>query len=499
MSEKIVNIINFVRATGFPGSTGDLSIPVKEEMKLNKKYGFKNTFLLQYDAIISEKFQKIFLEGKDDNTEIGIWLECVRPLVENVGLEWRGRNDCDWDWHVVPGFLMAYTNEEKKLLIDEAFAKFYEVFNEFPKSAGSWMLDSWSVEYMKERYNVKAFAICREQYGVDAYTLWGGYYNQGYYPSRNNILCPGQTESNTIKAPIFRMLGPDPIYCYDEEEFETGIKKGCATMEPVWEYGSTERIFNEYLKSYYDEECMDFAYTTIGQENSFSWSKIRDGLNMQLEKIDCLAKAGKVKIQTLSETGKWFSKTFNDNPTVSLISHEDWAGNGIKSIWYNCKNYRANLIVKDKKVYFRDINKFDENYCDRYKNEPCTSWNAMYDNLPIADGRLWNDGTIKSGLKIDTEILDYRVFKEDSSLVFEANNGKLKITLIHDKIVIDKLPDVKLYFERRRRADTDISVDGNTVRFCHNNYKYTVKFNVRLTETKNGYEAENNGRIIIYI
>ena len=78
------------------------------------------------------------------------------------------------------------------------------------------MLDSWSINYMKENYDIKAFAICREQYGVDAYSLWGGYYNQGYYPSKYNVLCPGQNEENIIKAPVFRMLGPDPIYCYKD-------------------------------------------------------------------------------------------------------------------------------------------------------------------------------------------------------------------------------------------------------------------------------------------
>ena len=45
MSEckKVINIINFVRTTCLDKSR-DLILPVKEEIKLNNQYGFKNTF-----------------------------------------------------------------------------------------------------------------------------------------------------------------------------------------------------------------------------------------------------------------------------------------------------------------------------------------------------------------------------------------------------------------------------------------------------------------------
>ena len=54
ITKKVINIINFVRATCLTDKNRDLILPVKEEIKLNKQYGFKNTFLLQYDAIISK-------------------------------------------------------------------------------------------------------------------------------------------------------------------------------------------------------------------------------------------------------------------------------------------------------------------------------------------------------------------------------------------------------------------------------------------------------------
>ena len=499
ITKKVINIINFVRATCLTDKNRDLILPVKEEIKLNKQYGFKNTFLLQYDAIISKDYQEIFLSEIDDNMELGLWFECVRPLVEAAGLKWRGKEDLIWDWHVKPGFLLAYTNKEKKLLIDEAIRKFNDVFGFAPASVGSWMLDSWSINYMKEEYNIKAFAICREQYGVDAYTLWGGYYNQGYYPSKYNVLCPGQSEENTIKAPVFRMLGADPIYCYDEHEFDTGITQGCATMEPVWEYGSSEKIVKGYFDSYYKEECMDFAYATVGQENSFGWDRIDKGLNLQYKLIDKMNKNGEVVLETLSETGEWFKNTFEKNPTVSLISREDWADNGIKSVWFSCPNYRANLLLHGNQLYFRDINKFEEMYKDRYFSQPCDTWNAIYDNLPIVDSRLWSDESLKSGLKLDANVKGLTTERLYDKLICtaESEEGDIIITFSTDAIFIKKPSAVKIWFERAKEFDTKLEVDENTLRLEHNKYAYSVKFNVPITETEKGYMIEGEETEII--
>ena len=74
--------------------------------------------------------------------------------------------------------------------------------------------------------------ICKEQIGTDGYTLWGGYWNQAYYPSRLNAFMPAQTERLQIDVPIFRMLGSDPIYQYDcgRGTFNQPV----VSMEPVY-------------------------------------------------------------------------------------------------------------------------------------------------------------------------------------------------------------------------------------------------------------------------
>ncbi len=487
---KFVNIVNFIRGAEPRHPQRDLLKTVTEEIKLNRKYGFPNTFLVQYDALCDPKYQVVLLDCLDENTEIGLWFECVRPLVEAAGLPWRGAENVTWDWHVVPGFLMAYTPAERERMISIFVEKFVEIFGFLPKTVGSWLLDSHSVEYFRETYDIQAFLICREQYGVDAYTVWGGYQNQGYYPSKQNVACPGQTAENTVFAPVFKMLGPDPIYCYDEEEFPVKAK-GCATMEPVYEYGYKEEIFRANLASYYEEECMDFAYTTVGQENSFGWEAIEKGLKMQYAVVDEWRKQGKVRVEKVCDTGKWFREHIKGNSTVSLISHRDWSENGLKSVWYSCKNYRVNLFCDNGTLYFRDIHKFDETYPERYLTVPCQTPNAVYDNLPVVDGRMWNKNGIKSGLKFSAPVGEVTTRKEGNSLICTALSaaGKIKITLSQDEISIEKPAEIALFFERGREFDTSLSVEGDTVFFRHNGFDYRVRFSRPLQQTDAGYRV----------
>ena len=86
---NIVTIKNFIRGVEPRNPNLDQLEPVKRQMELNEKYGFDNTFLLQYDALINPAFSELFTKAPDSRREIGVWIEIVRPLTEKVGIKWR--------------------------------------------------------------------------------------------------------------------------------------------------------------------------------------------------------------------------------------------------------------------------------------------------------------------------------------------------------------------------------------------------------------------------
>jgi hypothetical protein len=224
--------------------------------------------------------------------------------VEAAGLKWRGRYP--WDWHANVGFATGYTPAEREKLVDVYMDKFKSVFGHYPEAVASWFIDEHTLAYLYDKYHIVASANCKDQVGTDGYTLWGGYWNQAYYPSRLNAYMPAQNASSQIGVPVFRMLGSDPIYQYDSGL--GGEMSGVISLEPVYKGGGGDSAWvHWFMRSIAEEPCLSFAYTQAGQENSFTWQAMKKGLELQAPLFDSLRNAGKIKVETLSASGKWFS------------------------------------------------------------------------------------------------------------------------------------------------------------------------------------------------
>ena len=494
--KQIMNIVNFVRGIE-PRWEMDLYTPVVEQIKYNKKYSIPNTFLLQYDAMRRQDFRDLFLQEQDDNMELGVWFENCRELIESVGLTWRGREGYDWDWFVNVGFLEGYTPAERELIIDEVFRLFQEIFGEYPKVAGSWLLDAYSMDYMCQKYDMKAFCICREQYAVDAYTLWGGYSSGGYYPSKNNMLCPAQTEENKISAPAFRMLMADPIYNYDGEAKGYGV----CTLEPAWKNGQDSEITDWYFDAYYKTPCLTHAQATTGQENSFGWDMFGEGYCMQVDKLVKLQAQGIVSLQKLGDTGLWYQKRFSMSAATAQVAEQDWRGTGQKTVWYNCKNYRANLHFSEGKLWLRDLTKFDDRYQERYLHKPCEGWIATYDNLPIVESRLWNGENYVCAMTLSKQAVNiYSTEQSDTTLCVKvsfADGGEGSILFAEEGICFDHCGDI-VYQWGMPGKETKLTLNGDKLCGCHNGFAYQVGLNACIEKQPGGVLLKpQNGRVAL--
>lgn len=389
-SPRIVNIINFIRQLEPRDSKISEEVlyeTVYKQVELLKKYNMRGTFLLQYDALINPRYQSLLKEEVRRGTEVGGWWEITQPHVEAAGLEWRGRYP--WDWHADVGFATGYIPEEREKLVDVYMEKFKEIFGKYPASIGSWFIDAHTLEYMHEKYGIVASCNCKDQYGTDGYTLWGGYWNQAYYPSRLNGYMPAQTQEGQIPVPVFRMLGSDPIYQYD-----TGLGhsiQGVITLEPVYgDAGGSEKWVRRFFKSIFEDPCIGFNYTQAGQENSFTWAGMGKGLEMQFPILDSLIQTGDIRIETLEESGRWFKKKYPVTPPTSVTALTDTYDNGNRTVWFNSRFYRTNLLWNDRSIRFRDIQLFDERIESDYLKQRGTSNQCVYTTCSILDGFLWS-------------------------------------------------------------------------------------------------------------
>ena len=404
--KQFANIIFFVRYVEPRDPQLDLLDTFRRQVELVREYGFPATFLLEYDSLTSSDYQEI-VRSLPQNCEVGGWFEVVQPLVEKAGLVWRGRKGFPWDWHAHVGFSVGYTQEERQRLVDVYMEDYRSIMGEYPKSMGSWLIDSYTLDYMQRQYGVEASCNCRDQWGTDGYTLWGGYYGQGYYPSKKNVFCPAQTAGNQIPIPVFRMLGSDPIYQYDfglqqEDSLLPSADQGVVTLEPVYNCngsgGGAPEWVDWYFKENFCPDTLSFNYTQVGQENSFGWDLMKNGLRIQFERLAVMEQEGKITLITLQDLGKWYREQFPVTAASSMTAFTDWNSKGHQTVWYNCRFYRANIYRENDRIWLRDIHLFREDYEERYLNAPCTKASMQYDNLPLVDGNRWSRGKTRAGL-----------------------------------------------------------------------------------------------------
>lgn len=504
--KKIVTLMNFIRGSE-PRVEVNLLETTKKQLELTNKYGLKTTYLLQYDAFTKKEYQNLFKE-KNDLIEIGIWFELCQKLIEKIGLEWHGRYD--WDYYLNVDNLLGYQKEKRERIIDEVFNEFFEVFGYFPKTIGSWILDSKSLEYIVKKYHIECNCICREQWGTDGITLFGGYYNQAYYPSLNNILCPSN-KTNGIAVPTFRLLGCDPIYQYDGQlSFKNN---DVFTLEPVWWLDNktnkplTIGGYNEkWIKWYFDSIYlhnfgMSFAYCQIGQENSFGWERMSEGLIKQYNQIKKLVDSKQVEALFLSESGRWFKEKFEISPVSTQVALNDYDNKNIKSIWYYSYKYRVNLYVDENEAKIRDMFIYNEEYINRYETKLITTPDAIFDNLPVMNGLKWSTDTNRAGIYFckangkKIKIIDFKYSEENNQAIalMHYDSGILKLCLNEDNISIKSdEPFLLKYHYVALLDDENISVENDkTICFNKRNFSYKISLTKGKIESKNIISEDN--------
>jgi hypothetical protein len=396
---RICNIINFIRQTEpRPRNITDevLYQTVVNELDVMKQNNLRGTFLLQYDALINPKYQAL-MRSLPEGFEVGAWWEITQPHVEAAGMKWRGRYP--WDWHANVGFATGYSLTEREKLVDVYMAKFKEIFGHYPASVGSWFIDAHTLNYMYEKYHIVASCNCRDQIGTDGYNLWGGYWEGAYYPSKRNAYMPAQTEQGQINVPVFRMLGTDPIQQYDVRIY--GPTKAESTLEPVMS-GSKPAWVDWFFRIMTSDPAMGYTYFQTGQENSFTWEKISKGFELQMPKIAKLQKEGKLRIETLEESGRAFSQRYKLTPATAHSAMSDYSNRNAKTLWFNSRFFRTNLLWEQGHLRIRDMHVFNEQKPSLYADSAGTSTECKFFTLPIVDGCRWSTPEDFAGMRLST-------------------------------------------------------------------------------------------------
>lgn len=516
MGQTYINAVCFVRSVDYYGNYCEKNREaLRAQMTLYNEMGIPGTYLLEYDALERENLRSL-LENRKNTDEVGCWFEITGGLCRDAGVPWRSKRNRDWDYYVDPGFIMSYTEPEMIRLCDTMMEKFRSYFGDYPRTVGAWLLDSRCMAYLNERYGMDAYIICREQWGMDGYTLWGGPYFGGYYPSRNNMLTPAWMPENQVDVPVFRMYLSDPIYSYYEFSHGelSGIDYHLFTQEPAWRCGQDPQWVDWCLDAVFGKDSSGFRYYQLGQETSFGMEEpIASALRMQCERVlTCRERYG-FEFAAVSQMGRAFRAAYRKTPRNVTAALRDWAKLGNQSVWFHNGKYRANVYVHGKELRIRDLHLFDDTYTDRFLNSPCRQPWAVYDNLPLVDGVRFTEGCDERDIPYDNNFSGRRygdpagLYLEGAAMITGVetlpdcsevlvNGGEYRIRFFEEHLEMEKAEgEFTLDFRHKAGLPYLAEIGAREIRCRHRKKEYSLV--LEKGRIKNGRLTSQNGKLVL--
>lgn len=501
----IINIYNFIRSG--PSEVADFMLDdfetIQKEIITVKQYGFPGTYALKHDALMDKRYQDLLKTYLDESDELGAWWEITEDMCRRAGISFRDQKEMDlFEDQVQSTYCLGYSVEDRKKLVDVYMEDFYSVFGSYPKSIGSWVIDAVTVEYAAEKYGVEVACMCRDQMATDGFTLWGGWPNGMYFPSKKNEFIPAQNGENQISIPMVRLLTPDPIY-----NFECNVREGLQgvySAEPAWLTGRDKKWISWIFRSLTEEDALGVGYAQVGQENGFLWENIKPGLAPQLDEIKRLHAAGKLRVETMAQSARWFKNKYRVTPPMTFQANTDWwEEKNLSETFYASSNYRLSLLQEQGTLRIRDWFLFDENYESRYLHGPMTDTTSLNDAPPVLFPQIWMEGGRPFIRLLDDrgrEPVGSVAFRAQNEFVAEAvlaGNGKELARFVLAPGSMELTGAYKLSFDKIPVFDR---VDGNSVRMVYEGFSYGFTV-ARGTIEKAGKDglviAPADGKIVI--
>ena len=355
-NEFVVNIIHrpelspeyAMRALGKKESVKDESLDIfLFQQATAHKYGLKTTIQITYASLFSDELIEIVKEHHEKyGDEIGLSLLGL-PCPE-FKKKYKTEDFCIW----------MFSEAEKREIIDDVFSMFYEKFGFYPESTGSYFLDSFTINYIKEKYpSVKcAIATCFEE-GPKAYhtcnNSWytfmdGGPWNP-WIPSKINSHCPAMDSRDDSGIVAIPHLSRDLLACFDGNGSNFGTHPQNVLRGMIYyddngsiEYPYLYNLIDEYrhLAKYNDGYSYNMMFVGPGWLNSKGrWEAPYELLAKSYD--DAMKYYGKLKEEgnlldlTMSEFADYYRKKHpNYKKSENALWKDILYGSNKEHFWY---------------------------------------------------------------------------------------------------------------------------------------------------------------------
>ncbi len=336
--------------------------------------GLKTTIQITYASL----FNDIIVDmAKHDHEVYGdeIALSLLGLPCKQFKEKYKTKDFCIW----------MFSEEDKMAIIDDCFSLFYEKFGFYPQSTGSYYLDAFCINYIKEKYPsvTCAVATCWEE-GPKAYhtcnNSWYTFMDGGpwapWIPSKHNTHCPAMNKADDSGIVAIPHLSRDLIACFDGNGSNFGTHPQNVLRGLVYKDNELPYFFNlvdqyRHLGKYNNGLAYNMVFVGPGWLNKAGrWEAPYELLKKSYEDgmayYGKLKKEGKCNDMTMAEFADYYRSVKSyDEPEVAL--------------W-------KDILYGSQKQYFW--------YCDPYMRA-CLDFNqggAMIDLRPYVAQLDWKCG-----------------------------------------------------------------------------------------------------------
>lgn len=414
---QFINIVNPVRISTY---TKDPVSAVTTEYEEIRKRNLPATWLLTFE-VISNKDLVLVFKKMDKNQELGIFMEITAEFAKQAKVVYRKTDS----WHRANSlFLSGYPQEDRKKLIDTVFEKFKENFGFYPVSVGSWWNDSFSLEYMKNKYGIIANLTCADQFETDGYHIWGQYWSTPFYPSKYHAGIPAKDARSKLDLVTIQWASRDPLNGYYSSRF---------SAQDYFTLGLGIDYFEKLIRLYAQKNRNDYGQITLGIEGDLSADAYQGIYAQQMDAVNRLRNSGDYQIITMHQFSDWYRSQFKSHTPDHIIESGDLLGKAQKTLWYQTPNYRMGMVYdpKEMKLTVIDLRTYPGDFVEPYYLTPNFQID-LYINIPSVIDSISNPQS-------KWEIADVKlkaIEKRDSGYQIEFENNKV-IRLTKDSIIFE--------------------------------------------------------------
>ncbi len=402
-------------------------VSLDQQVNIASSLNIPVTYLVEYDNLFDKEIVERLRLLKSEN-EIGILLEVSEQLATDSFVPYPiGSGDWARPDKV---FFSGYKLAERRRMIDKLIRKFTATFARLPVSAGSWYVDAETLNYLNNKYQVKAVLTVADQYSTDTYHVWGKYFGIPYYPSKYNTLMPAHSSDTKADVVMTQWAQRDPIRSYGSDVDASTYSLQANDYQG--HHQLTTDYFKRLLSFYMRGQENDFGQITLGLEVGQETRFIPE-LARQIAYLNDLRNAGVVKVVTMSEFAAWYRRAYPAiSPPHILYASEDDDQQKI-SFWYMSPWYRVNLILEQGKLYIKDLRFYDDQYIERDRLSPdkqtklYRTVTAEIDNLVLHNQKILFSNVAKLAIKINKGKVNLQVDNEGQTSVISLSEKNMDI------------------------------------------------------------------------